>query len=136
MKNELEDIEKNKEHPIFNIIKKIMKFETIENFNQMMLKEYENIKEIKWIMKPLEENGIGIMQYRVIANIGKKKIRIENNNPYHPASFSKKEAENFISKIMDDFPKVKQDVNLIKLYKIDKSVFEKVDTHVKKNLSM
>ena len=36
--------------------------------------------------------------------------------------------ELFISKIMDKYPEIEQSVNLIKLYIIDKSKFEKVDT--------
>lgn len=130
----LDDLELDREsnHPVFNILKKILKFVHENDFENFIVEK--SIQKINWVMKPLEESGAGIMQYRVIAIMDGKKVRIEKDSIYEPSSFNKQEAELFISKIMDNHPDIEQNVNLMKIYKIDTAVFEKVNT--KKKLSM
>ena len=123
---EYEEFERKDISPFFTILRKVMRFKHENDFSEII--EKKKPQKIDWTMKPLEESGTGIMQYRVIANIDGRKVRIEKNNIYQPASFTKREGELFISKIMDKYPEIEQSVNLIKLYIIDKSKFEKVDT--------
>lgn len=122
----LEDMEKDDSHPVFAILRKVMKFIHENKFEELISEK--NPKKIDWVMKPLEESGAGLMQYRVIAILDGKTFRIEKNDIFQPSSFSKREAEVFISKVMDNHPEIEQNVELKKMYRIDTTTFERVSS--------
>ena len=129
MENERdEDYDVEPIHPIFGILRKVMGFKHEKKLEEIIESKKDRISNIHWILKPLEEIGYGIMHYRVIANIDGKSIRVEKDNEREPSSFTKREAEYFISKMMDRYPEIEQDVNLKKIHNVDTSKFERIST--------
>lgn len=127
-KVEVGDEYKEEVHPIFHVLRKIMMFVHQDKLENRIEKNKEKIKAIHWELKPLEESDIGLMAYRLIAFIDGKKHRVEKNNIYEPSYFHKREAEIYISNLMNKYPEIEQSVNLIKIHRFDQAEFNRIES--------